>query len=171
MTSRLRAALENEMSLMTYGRRKINSRSRADEKNLCFVVIILKFILNFPDLHVRNAGFNDPWESESFGRRIWFFFLQFSVIRKHNYDERQSDDWLHQKEAECTEWSELVQRQNPGGPHKSEVKEMILSHSQLLLVSYLTGRNGRRTGKITNTKSAFEASQKNTMIDCVEESA
>ena len=83
------------------------------------------------------------------------FFLQFSVIRKHDYDERQSDDWLHQKEAECTEWSELVQRENPGGPHKSEVKEMILSHSQLLLVSYLTGRNGRRRGQDHEYQKSF----------------
>ena len=63
------------------------------------------------------------------------------------YDETQSGDWLHQKEAEYTEWRELISRRNPGGPHKSEVKERILFHSQLLLVSYLAGRNGRRTGQ------------------------
>ena len=31
----------------------------------------------------------------------------------------------------------MVPRRNPGGPHKSEVKERILFHSQLLLVSCL----------------------------------
>ena len=44
----------------TYGRRKINARSRAYQKNFCFVVIELKFILNYSDLHVRNAGFIGP---------------------------------------------------------------------------------------------------------------
>ena len=111
------------------------------------------FILNYPDFHVRNAGFSGPWESESFGRRIRF--VQFSVIRKHNYDERQSGDWLHQKEAEYTEWRELVPRRNPGGPHKSEVKERILFHLQLLFVSCLAGRNGRRTGQDHKYQKCF----------------
>ena len=65
----------------------------------------------------------------------------------------------------------MVPRRKPGGPHKSEVKERILFHSQLLLVTCLAGRNGKGQGKITNTKNAFEASQKNAIIDCVEGSA
>ena len=35
--------------------------------------------------------------------------------------------------------------QSPGGPHKSEAKERILFQSQLLFVSYLAGKNRRRT--------------------------
>ena len=45
------------------------------------------------------------------------------------------------------EWAELVPGQSLGGPQKSEVKERILLHSQLLLVSYLAGKNSRRTMK------------------------
>ena len=43
----------------------------------------------------------------------------------------------------------------PGGPHKSEVKERILFHSQLLLVSCLAGRNGRRTGQDHEYQKCF----------------
>ena len=69
----------------------------------------------------RNAGFNGPRESESFGRRIRF--VQFSVIRKHMMRHRSRGDWLHQKEAECTEWRELVLRRNPRV--RSEGKDSI----------------------------------------------
>ena len=44
-------------------------------------------------------------------------------------DERQSGDWLHQKEAEDTKWKELVPGQSPGGPHKPRGKERILLYS------------------------------------------
>ena len=35
--------------------------------------------------------------------------------------------------------------QSPGGPPKAEAKERILFQSQLLFVSYLAGKNRRRT--------------------------
>ena len=53
----------------------------------------------------------------------------------------------------------------PGGPHKSEVKESYY----LCPVLQVGTEEGQ--GKITNTKNAFEATQKNAMIDCVEGSA
>ena len=74
----------------------------------------------------------------------------------------------------------MVAGQSPWGLHKSEAKERILLHSQLLLVSCPAGKNRRRTkqdpkknkvrseeeqSKVTNTESVFRASQK---IDSVE---
>ena len=58
------------------------------------------------------------------------------------------------------------QGQSPGGPHKSEVKEMILLHSH---ISQVTTEEGQ--SKITNTESVFKASQKDVMIDGVKGSA
>ena len=55
-----------------YKRRKINFTNRTCQKNLCFVVTSPKFTLNYPDLHIRNAGFAGPWESELFKRKIRF---------------------------------------------------------------------------------------------------
>ena len=58
------------------------SRSRAYQNNLCFVVIWLKFILNYPDLHIWNiwnAGFDGLCESECFRKRIRF--VNYTVSR------------------------------------------------------------------------------------------
>ena len=79
---------------------------------------------------------------------------------------RQNGDWLFEKEAEFTKWKELVPGQSPGGPHKSEVKEMILLHSH---ISQVTTEEGQ--SKITNTESVFKSSRKDAMIDNVEGSA
>ena len=135
----------------TYRRRKINFKSRAYQKNLCFVIIWLKFILNYPDLLVQNAGFGGPWE--------WKLEMenQICTVQSHPQmcDERQSGNWLYREEAEYTECKEVVPRWKPGGPHKSEVKEGILFHSRLLFVSCLAGRNGRKTGQDHSYQKCF----------------
>ena len=55
-------------------------------------------------------------------------------------------------------------------PNKSAAKERMSLHSQLQLVSCLAGNNGRRTKQDQNTKSVFDTSQKNVMIDSLESS-
>ena len=60
----------------------------------------------------------------------------------------------------------------PGGLNKSEVKGRILFHSQLLLVSCIAGRNGRRRGQDHEYQKCYRGeSEECAMIECVEGSA
>ena len=53
----------------------------------------------------------------------------------------------------------IQNEQSPGGPHKSEVKERILLHSQLLLVSYLVHRYYLCPISFTDTTCVLSHSQ------------
>ena len=94
-------------------------------RRICFVII-------YPDLHIWN-GRAEVSEGEA--------DLYSSVSSINSWWERSSD-WLDQKEAEYTKWTEFIPQQSPRG--KSGVKEKILLHLRLLLVSYLTGKNRAR---------------------------
>ena len=59
----------------------------------------------------------------------------------------------------------IQNEQSPGGPHKSEVKERILLHSQLLLVSYLVHRYYLCPISFTDTTSVLSHSQ--LLVSCL----
>ena len=137
------------------------------------------------DPHVQNKEdqFQEQswWEESLFCRHLTGLFwisqtvmseMQASMVRERvKASEGESDFYSSVSSANMwweTEWwlitsergwvyrmKELVPRRNPGGPHKSEVKERVLFHSQLLLVSYLAGRNGRRTGQDHEYQKCF----------------
>ena len=126
MTPRLWAALEKWMSLThRWRRRKTDSRSRAYQKKNLFC------------RHITDAFSELPRPSHP-KSRFWWSGTEWKLQKKNQIctnqchlqtcDERQSSDWLHQKEAEYKKWRELVPSQNPGGPNTSEVRERILFH-------------------------------------------
>ena len=112
-------------------------------KESVFCCHLTKFILDYSDLRIWNAEFNDLCQSKCF-RKIRF--VQFSIIWKQVMIERQSGDWLHQKEAEHTKWKELVPGQSSHKPQKLEVSPVLQVRT-------------RGQSKITNTKCFWSKSE------------
>ena len=88
---------------------------------------------------------------------------QICTVQYHlqTCEERQSGDWLHQKEAEYTKRKELVPGQSPGDPTSQKRRGGFYFIYNYCLCPTLQVRIEERQNKIADTESVFEASQKN----------
>ena len=95
MTPRIQAALENGMWLWPTHSEEGRSIPGTEPIRRISALTSFNFILNYPDLHIWNSGFDGPCESECFRRRIRF--VQFSIIRKHVMRDRVATNYIRKR--------------------------------------------------------------------------
>ena len=170
MTPRLRAALENEMLLWptrTEGGRSIQEQNRWEEALFCrhlteFLFWTTQTFTSEMQASVvcervkASEGESDLYSSVSSANIWWETRVVTDYIRKRLSIQNEEN------------WSQDGTLGHPTGQKWRRGSYSI--HNYYLCPVMQVGTEERQS-KITNTKSAFEASQKNVMIDCVEGSA
>ena len=126
------------------------------DQNLCEETL---FCPHLTEVYIELPRTSRPKYRLRWSAKEWTFRKESLVctVQCHpqTYDERQSGDWLHQKEAEYTEWRELSQGGTPGDPTSQKWRRGFYSIHSYYLCPVLQVGTEEGQGKITNTKSAF----------------
>ena len=169
MTPRLRAALENKMSLWPKCTEEGRPIPGAEPMRRISILSSFNWSLSWT-----TQTFTSEMQASMVCERVKTSEgepdLQFGVIRKHMMRDRVVTDYIRTRLSIQNEenWS---QNRTLGDPTSQKWRRGFYSIHSYYLCPVLQVGMEEGQGKIKYTKSAFEASQKNAMIDCVEGSA